>query len=571
MIFDLRNIKGKNDLDVDVCIVGAGAAGIAIAHRLCGAGVRFCLAEAGGWSYEAETQDLYRGYSVGHPIDPCEGRYRVFGGSTILWGGRCAELDAMDFEARDWVPHSGWPIRKSDLSPYYERAKRLINFKQPWSSDRVAIEKRPQLKILGSDDNVDLFVWRVASPDLKRTLRSYFKLGFQRNFNFADSYSNLLDSNENAYVYLHANLSSIESDIAGSCITAANFKSLNGNILRVRAKYFVLSASGVENARILLNLAPDCLRELNKHDNIGRYFMQHPRGCILTLLANVRQARFLQANLNNFIRPPRYEIRYEYGFSLSKTAQIERKLLNASAALQYKAGEDSAWTVGRRLRNNFRRGEFFSLRNLRDTGTLLLGAGSVLNNFIRKYITGFELRIPKPVIEVVIDLEQEPDRDSRICLTEDADITGLRRVAIDWKIGPAERRTARFLSETLAQRFQAAGLGEVVAPDWLYKDTPLTGLDLAGNYHFLGATRMSETPETGVVDSNCRVFGSHNLYVVGASVFPTSGHANPTLTIVALALRLADHLSTRVSGSSEAGGISFEDSYQNADVESSNA
>ncbi|WP_267361395.1 MULTISPECIES: GMC family oxidoreductase [unclassified Methylobacterium] len=570
MIFDLHNIKGQDEIDVEVCIVGAGAAGIAIAHRLAGAGIKFCLAEAGGWSCEAETQDLYRGYSVGHPIDPCEGRYRVFGGSTILWGGRCAELDAMDFEARDWVPHSGWPIRKSDLDPYYEQAKRLINFKKPWISDRLAIERRPQLKIVESDDNVDLFVWRVASPDLIKTVRSYMKLGFQRNFNFAESYSKMLHSNEKAHVYLHANLCSLESNIHGSSITAAIFKSLNGNLLKVRAKYFVLSASGVENARILLNLRPNCLRQVNKHDNIGRYFMQHPRGCILNLLADGKQARFLQRNLNNFIRPPRYEIRYEYGFSLSKASQIEHKLLNASAALQYKAGDDAAWTVGRRLRDNLKKGELFSLRNLGDIGALLLGAGSVLNNSIRKYITGFELSIPKPVIEVIVDLEQEPDRESRIFLTEDADVTGLRRVAIDWKVGPAERRTARFMSEKLAQKFKAAGLAESVAPDWLYTDAPLTKHDLAGNYHFLGATRMSETPESGVVDSNCRVFGSHNLYVVGASVFPTSGHANPTLTIVALALRLTDHLMTRRSESRGTSGTSIENSSQDAGLASSN-
>lgn len=548
MIKDLEKLGDGDVVDVSVCIVGAGAAGISLARRLTENGITFCLAEAGGLTFETASQDLYGGDSTGHPIDPREGRYRVFGGSTTQWGGRCAELDAHDFERRPWVAHSGWPIRKADLVPYYEAAKQALNFRQPWVADAALIGKRPPLKAFadGSGD-VSLFIWRVASPDRRKTIRRHFKLGYHRNFDLAKAYRDELSCNPSSFLYLHANFASFTGDPSEGRIRRAHFRSLNGHGLTVTARHFVLAASGIENARILLNMEAAFLARINRYDTVGRYFMQHPRGSILRLAATAKQAALLQKTLNNFLRPPRYDIRYEYGFSLSEKAQFAHGLLNASAALQYSAGADSPWAAGRRLRDSLRRGALLSPSNQRDARMLLAGAGSILGNVLRKYVTGFELRLANPRIDVVIDLEQEPDRDSRIALADERDATGLRRVTIDWKIGPAERRTARFLAEALARTFAAAGLTKATMPDWLSVNRPLTDRDLAGNYHFIGATRMAASPEHGVVDRDCRVFGSANLHVVGASVFPTGGHANPTLTIVALALRLADYLSAAVS------------------------
>jgi choline dehydrogenase-like flavoprotein len=139
-------------------------------------------------------------------------------------------------------------------------------------------------------------------------------------------------------------------------------------------------------------------------------------------------------------------------------------------------------------------------------------------------------------------MEQQPDRESRITLSCERDPLGMQRSKVDWKVGEAERRTALYFARYLAQEFRGFGFDQVEEAAWLTADKPLCERDLAGNYHHIGTTRMSENPRDGVVDTNCRAHGIANLYLAGTSVFPTGGHANPTLTIVALSIRLADHI-----------------------------
>src|SRR5258707_7101396 len=128
VIEDLRTFDTGKKLSVDLCVVGAGAAGITIAKELLGSGIRVCLVESGGYSEEPDTQTLYQGESVGQMVTMDEGRYRVFGWSVTRWGGRCAMLDPIDFQSRDWIRNSGWPIEFSTLLPYYARAQPLCNF-----------------------------------------------------------------------------------------------------------------------------------------------------------------------------------------------------------------------------------------------------------------------------------------------------------------------------------------------------------------------------------------------------------------------------------------------------------
>jgi choline dehydrogenase-like flavoprotein len=123
----------------------------------------------------------------------------------------------------------------------------------------------------------------------------------------------------------------------------------------------------------------------------------------------------------------------------------------------------------------------------------------------------------------------------------------MRRVRIDWRISELERKTARLFAKFIASELENMGFGPAKVAPWLIRSDPIRETDLAGSYHFIGATRMADTAEKGVVDANCRVYGTDNLYVAGCSVFPTGGHANPTLTIVALAIRLADHLRERLA------------------------
>jgi GMC oxidoreductase len=249
----------------------------------------------------------------------------------------------------------------------------------------------------------------------------------------------------------------------------------------------------------------------------------------------------LQRLYNNFHRPRgsrAKEPQYEIGFALTERAQQEHKILNASAALYYDVGDDTSWKAARRLREAWN-GRATDSAPLRDIGKLFAGMAEVIPNAIRRYLMGREVVHKNPTISIVADFEQEPDCESRLMLSSDIDALGMRRVIVDWRISELERQTARHLCRFIASALHKLDLGRVRGVDWLDNDAPI---GLRETHHAIGTTRMSEAPENGVVNPDCRVHGIENLYVAGCSVFPTGGHANPTLTIIALAVRLADHL-----------------------------
>lgn len=527
VIEDLTELGTGKVLDVDLCVVGAGAAGVTIAKELLGSGLRVCLAEAGGTSEESATQEIYEGESVGHPFAVHEGRYRVFGGSATRWGGRCATLDRIDFEARDWVHKSGWPISFTQLAPYYARAKVLSNFEQPWIPDHevpgaLGIDL-PKFGIEG----VNPFVWRYAP------------LGYRLYFNWARAYGSELKADSNTRVLLHANLTAFEGTADGSHIQSITVSSLGGVSMKIKAKAFILCCGGIENARLLLHAPKNVLARLNEFDNLGRYFAQHPRGPIATLKTTPETARRLQTLFTVFTRPS--GVQYEIGFALSEKAQREHRLLNASAYLTYDARPESAWKSGARLLAAFKSGKLYG-RALHDIANAASDTGNVAANFFRRVFQGRPAILPDPLVTILIDLEQEPNAESRVTLSEQRDPLGMSRAKVDWRISEIERTTARYFNGLIAEQLKQLGLGQTDASAWLASSEPLRNDELYGTYHHIGTTRMSKHPVDGVVNEECRAHGVDNLYLTGCSVFPTGGHANPTLTIVALAIRLSDHL-----------------------------
>jgi choline dehydrogenase-like flavoprotein len=532
VIEDLRELATAKMLAVDLCVVGGGPAGVTIAKELLGSGLRVCLADGGGFEEEPETQALYQGESVGHPVTMDEGRYRVFGGSVIRWGGRNAMLDPIDFQTRDWVKHSGWPIDLSDLYPYYARAQETNSFPEPWlPTDEIPPSGKIKLPKFKSED-VDPFVWRYAP------------LGYRKYVNHGTKYRDKLKADPNTYVLLHANLTSFEGSADGSNIESITVTSLNGNSMTVKAKAFVLCCGGIENVRLVLNAPENIAKKVNEHDNLGRYFAQHPRGLIATLDTTPDTARLLQNMFSVFYR--RSGIQYEVGFALSAAAQRKHGLVNASAAMYYEARPDSPWKSGARLRGAAKtktpyKGMF------RDVINAISDAPSVASNFGRRVFLGQPAVLPNPLVTIIVDLEQEPDPESRVMLSSEKDPLGMNRAKVDWRISEIERRTAHYFNGAIAGELNQLGLGETRASAWLNSNMPLRDDELYGTYHHIGATRMSKDPHDGVVNEDCRCHGVNNLYFAGCSVFPTGGHANPTLTIVALAVRLADHLRSRLA------------------------
>ena len=545
MITDLNDIETGTNMRFDLVVVGAGPAGLAIVNELCGQGLKVCLLESGGYSEEADTQSLYKGHSIGQEFVVDEGRYRVFGGSATRWGGRCATLDPIDFETRDWVPYSGWPISFSDLEPYYERAKFFSNFKQEWKQLPSVAESLGICVPALENEKVYPFVWRVASPDRQPSFAHRLQPGWCRTFDYGKAYGPSLIKDPDTYIILHANLMEFHSSAEGDVVKSVTISTLSQKRMTINADRFVLCCGGIENARLLLSAPAAVLRRANTHDNIGRFLGQHPRGTIGTVVADEQNAIRLQQIFNNFHRSRGSRARepqYEIGFALTEAAQREHKILNASAALTYYPGEGSPWRAAKNIETALRARSLGNL-SARDLANVAKSPEAIIPNMYRRFVSGRHLLHANPTIEIEADFEQEPAPSSRITLGTDQDAFGMRRVTVDWRLGESERRTARHLCEFLKAAIEKCGLGHVVEAEWLCGSGPI---ELKQTYHAIGTTRMSSTPAEGVVDPNCRVHGLRNLYIAGCSVFPTGGHANPTLTIIALAIRLSEHLKSEI-------------------------
>lgn len=523
MLRDLREQETGSILSVDVCVIGGGPAGITIIKELMGSHLKLCLVESGGEVEEPDTQDLYKGESVGHPVTMDEGRYRIFGGSATRWSGRCAALDPIDFEERDWVRNSGWPISLSRLDPYYERAKAAAKFEKPWiPDDEVPAAlgiKFPEFLTSG----LRPYIWRYAPQ------------GFRRFPDWAKLYGDRLKMDPDTHVLLHANLTAFAGANDGSTIESIKVTSLNDVSMTIEAKAFVLCCGGIENARLLLNAPRDILEKVDASSRLGRYFAQHPRGLTATLRTTADAAERLQNLFRVFTR--RRGVQYEIGFTLSEEAQRKHRLLNASAAVYYEASSDSSWKAAANLMAAVR-----ERKPYRGMHRDLIPAMGAAANVVRRLVQGSPPLLKDPLITIIVDVEQEPNAESTVTLSDQKDAFGMRRAKVDWRISEIERATARHLNGLLSEELQKRGFGRTNDAAWLNSNAPVGDGELYGTYHHIGTTRMSKHPADGVVNEDCRAHGITNLYFAGCSVFPTGGHANPTLTIVALAIRLADHL-----------------------------
>jgi choline dehydrogenase-like flavoprotein len=535
MFTDLRRTQRATDRSVDVCVVGAGPAGITLVDQLLDTGMSILLAEGGGWVPNAANQTLLAGDSIGYPMNLTTGRYSAFGGAATRWGGRCAMLQPLDLAGRPWIHPSGWPVGWEELRPYYDRAMLASNFRGIWDEDEAMMRRLRDAGPVLTDGALRDFLWRKAGGETTRK-----RFGKQDGYNWGVGRRERLRAARNVEVLLQANLVELRCSPDGRTISSAMFRSLEGRDVEVHAKRFVLCCGGVENPRILLELAEKYPARLEGADNIGRYFGQHPRGNIVDVRMTREQKRKMDALFGRFKQPGGEVPEHEIGFALSDAAQIEHELVNASAGIYDLPHDRSSWLAAKRIKALLRAGRIG--RDL--AGELLLilrDSPALLANLWRRYVTGGELVFSTNRATVVIDLEQKPRYDSRIFLADGRDALGRRRAAVEWKVSPVEIRTARYMAERISDAFRRLDLGTPTIADWVSNGDARPG-DLEGTYHFIGATRMAETAADGVVDRDCRCFGMDNLFVMGSSVFPTGGHANPTMTIVALSCRLADHI-----------------------------
>jgi choline dehydrogenase-like flavoprotein len=531
MFIDARQVATGTVVEADIAIAGAGAAGMSLALELSGKGISVCLLESGGMEFAWAAQELYTGRNVGLPyfaLDVCQVRY--LGGSTNAWGGWCRPLDPLDFEPRAWVEESGWPFGISELEPFFPKAHDICQVpSDDYDPGRIlGTLAHPRAQALPFDPSrLETTMYRFSPPT-----------------RFGQTYREPLRRRDDIHCYLHANVLSIQTDSSARTVTRWAVGTLTGGRFEVAAKHYVLAAGGIENARLLLLSDKVAANGLgNDRDLVGRYFMEHPH--------TKRQLVVPSRRLATGIYGEMFHGRGIMGrMSLPPALQQEERVLNYSANLHavYVGQDSEGWLALRKailsLSRSRRCDPFIRLPPYGTKGLSARQVMAMLRQFDKITIAGL-MRVFQPnrfISGFVLESkpEQAPNRDSRVTLDGAADAFGLRRVKLDWRMLPIDRYTAVRGEEIVDAEMRRLGVGNLAplaaaeVEDWPES--------LEGGWHQLGTTRMHREAAHGVVDPNSRVHGMSNLFITGGSVFPTGGAAPPTLTIVALALRLANHL-----------------------------
>lgn len=499
MLIDAKDLQEGSVIEGDVLIAGGGMAGITLARRLGDAGLDVVILESGGEAPDRRMQALYEGkMTLSGPgnatrnMDDYLGssRVRCFGGSGMRWGGKCAPLDAIDFEKRNWIPHSGWPIDREQMQPFYDRACTTLSLQTFGSAPESVLGRKDPLFGARSD----AFTLRPRRYSLTTGA-------------IGDAYADFIGSaadHPRVRVYLNINVHRIRLKDDGHSVSSLELKELNGRRHIARGRIFILAMGGIENVRLML-VSNDVHRTgLGNHsDWLGRAFQGHTvisREKTTSLSLHRPDSELAMFNNANFDKPHAV-------LGVTDAAQRKSRSANFTATLTSEPSDVPASSIA-----------------IESLAGQLTGAG------------------PQARRGVYFMIEHTPNRDSRLSLSPDElDELGMPRVRLDMRYNELEFATFERSVNMLAAELGRLDIGRV---QWNGRREELIQLMGGPSRHHMGATRMAKSSSDGVVDEHCRVHGIANLYVAGSSVFPTSGIANPTLTLLALAHRLGDHVAS---------------------------
>ena len=566
MIIDSRLLPEGEDVVADVCIVGAGPAGLALARDLIDTSLDVCLLESGGLEPDEATLSLTKGESVGLPYDRLDdGRFRAFGGGSHTWtidlggdvrGARLRALEAIDFEKRDWVPYSGWPFDRAHLDPYYERAHAFLRTGPAnYDEDHWFPTSSPSDPVIRTDRiEATVFQFTPAEVILHEHREAIHRAGNVRSL-------------------LFSNVTGIDTDEGGTTVSRLQVACLGGvgyvlmpsgtgfsrvrvadtveRRFAVRAKVFVLAAGATENARLLLLSNGQQPKGLgNQHDLVGRFFMEHP---------HMWSGRFVPFSASFGEPANRYGIQTVGGvpvmakWILSERVRRKEHMLGYCVSLHPHRDPplpEGAHSLLRLVRAAKERK--LPHRTARHLMRMVTGAGGIARTiYERRIARGKRVSRGGPKAYRLDHMaEQAPNPESRVTLSSQRDALGQPRIRLDWRLTSEDMRSMVRAQEILDAELRRIGVGRLQID--LDQLTPPRGLK--GGWHHMGTTRMHTDPKQGVVDATGRVHGVSNLYLTGSSVFPTVGYANPLLTVCALAIRLADHVRSELTSTVEIRG-----------------
>jgi choline dehydrogenase-like flavoprotein len=490
-LIDARTLPAATVLEPDLAIIGGGPAGISLALALANSKLKIVLLESGGMNFDPSIQKMYSGNEAGLRYTALDaGRLRFLGGSSNHWGGYCRPLDETDFAVRDWVPHSGWPITRKALEPYFPKAQALCEA-GPWIYDKGHKAQDGPLLPLGEGG---LYTsWFQFSKTRGGVLPTYFGHRYEQDLKAAGSVT----------PYVHANVTGIRLKAGGQRVDHLDMATLTGNRFTVKPRMVVLAAGAMENARLLLAsnevMAPGIG---NQNDLVGRFFADHP------IPRDV-------ATLVVFGGP--LAACYGSNVTLPNGAVMRAVFSPTAEFLQAKNVAGSLTTVENPV-------------ELDETGTAAVITTAIALGVDASGAKAYSLGC---------GMEPAPDPDRRLMLTGGKDALGLPRLKLDMRLADSDFALYRQTLVELGRQLLASRAG-MLRLNYSHREQWLQAMDW-GNHH-LGTTRMSDDPKQGVVNADCMVHGVNNLYVAGSSVFPTYGSSNPTLNLIALTLRLGDHL-----------------------------
>jgi choline dehydrogenase-like flavoprotein len=506
MHIDARNIENNSLIEGDICIVGSGAAGISMALEWLNTPYKVILLEGGGFEYEQPMQDLYKGKTTGqryYPLDSA--RLHYFGGTTGHWAGFCSTFDPIDFKERDWVPHSGWPIKREDLDPYYARAHKNLDLGPYDYNVKHWQDKDPELVPLPLDDKVVYNkMWQFSPPT-----------------RFGTKYRDTIVKAPNIHLYTYANVTDITANENASAIKEVTVKNLAGKNHTVRAKQFIIACCSIQNARLLLASNKQAPKGLgNQNDNVGRYFMEHLEIKSAEMwLTKPDALKLYQWN---------WGVKQRAELAISEDLQRKYRILNGTASLM-------PLEIAKSQK---------PMIDLWSADTAKTNA--IMREADKKDKTQKQFKSYK-AFELFTRIEQAPNPNSRVTLDTEKDALGVPRAMLHWELTPLEKHSLRGIYKIIGEQMGISAAGRVRLMDYLQDESDNTWPSFTGGgWHHMGTTRMSDDPKKGVVDANCKVHGVANLYMAGASSYVTAAAPNPTLTLVALTIRLADHIKQKV-------------------------
>lgn len=510
MHIDARQLDNQSVIEGDICIIGAGAAGISIALDWMNTPYKVILLEGGGFDYDEKVQELYNGKLTGHPYYPMKAsRLHYFGGSSMHWGGMCSTFDDIDFVKRDWVENSGWPITRKDIADFYPKAHEILDLgTYEWEAE-YWLKQVPSFKRLPLDEKVIWSkMWHFSPPT-----------------RFGTKYKDTIVNAKNIHLYTYANVVDINATENVNAITQVTVKNYVGKTHTVKAKHFILACCSIQTSRLLLACNKQAPAGLgNDNDLVGRYFMEHPELKTGEIWFNNT------APLPFYLRDEKInktQVRAE--LAISPLKQEELKVLNGSVSLMpLEMAKNTIPSVKLWSNDDPRKSldSFHKYNNLDQ------------RNFIQKMFSkGFYQSYG-----LYTRTEQVPNPNSRVVLSDEKDELGVPRANLNWALSVIDKKTVLAINTLLGQQVGAAGIGRVKLADFLIDGDENLPDFTSGGWHHMGTTRMSDSPKTGVVDANCKIHSISNLFIAGSSCYPTGGAVNPTLTVVAISLRLSHYL-----------------------------